>query len=131
MVGFCVSTMYIWLCCSDFDECVSSQFHDCSEHSHCFNLRGTYTCSCKEGFADLSENPLFPGRACSAELVGCDKCHYHGTCYSRGEEQQQMCECFQWYSGENCQVNLKGRWRCVYFHYFVLFLCLGTGIKVW
>ncbi|PNF37850.1 hypothetical protein B7P43_G07412 [Cryptotermes secundus] len=90
----------------DFDECESRQFHDCSEHAQCFNLRGTYTCSCQDGYTDLSENPLFPGRVCSAELIGCEKCHYHGTCYSRGDDQL-MCECFQWYAGENCHINLK------------------------
>lgn len=91
----------------DFDECTNIKFHDCSEHAQCFNLRGTYTCSCKEGFADLSENPLYPGRICSAELIGCERCHYHGTCYSRGDEQV-LCECFQWYAGESCHINLKG-----------------------
>lgn len=50
---------------TDFDECTSGQFHDCSEHAQCFNLRGTYTCSCLEGFADLSVNTLYPGRICS------------------------------------------------------------------
>ncbi|GFG33362.1 hypothetical protein Cfor_04066, partial [Coptotermes formosanus] len=90
----------------DFDECQSRQFHDCSEHAQCFNLRGTYTCSCNDGYTDLSENTLFPGRVCSAELIGCEKCHYHGTCYSRGDDQL-MCECFQWYAGENCHINLK------------------------
>lgn len=93
---------------SDFDECLSSRFHDCSENAHCFNLRGTYTCSCREGFTDLSENPVYPGRSCSAELIGCEGCRYHGTCYSRGSDEQVFCECFQWYSGVNCQVNLKG-----------------------
>ncbi|XP_017786883.1 PREDICTED: uncharacterized protein LOC108569731 [Nicrophorus vespilloides] len=90
----------------DFDECSDSRFHDCSEHSQCFNLRGTYTCSCREGFADLSENMLYPGRICSAELIGCEKCHYHGTCYTR-DDDQILCECFQWYAGDSCQVNLK------------------------
>ncbi|GLV34887.1 uncharacterized protein CBL_09367 [Carabus blaptoides fortunei] len=90
----------------DFDECTNIKFHDCSEHAQCFNLRGTYTCSCKEGFADLSENPLYPGRICSAELIGCERCHYHGTCYSRGDEQV-LCECFQWYAGDSCHINLK------------------------
>ncbi|KAL3274219.1 hypothetical protein HHI36_015631 [Cryptolaemus montrouzieri] len=91
---------------SDFNECQNTKFHDCSENAHCFNLKGTYTCSCKEGFSDLSENILYPGRVCSAELIGCEKCNYHGTCYSRGEDQV-ICECFQWYSGETCYVNLK------------------------
>lgn len=94
------------LVAEDFDECTSPQYHDCSEHAQCFNLKGTYTCSCKEGFADLSENVLYPGRICSAELIGCDKCHYHGTCYSRGDDQV-ICECFQWYAGESCHINLK------------------------
>ncbi|CAH1643888.1 unnamed protein product [Spodoptera littoralis] len=59
---------------SDFDECVSGQFHDCSEHAQCFNLRGTYTCSCLEGFADLSVNALYPGRICSVVLISLVVC---------------------------------------------------------
>lgn len=90
----------------DFDECKYPKFHDCSENAQCFNLKGTYTCSCKEGFADLSENILYPGRLCSAEIIGCERCNYHGTCYSLGENQH-LCECFQWYAGENCHINLK------------------------
>ncbi|XP_038219351.1 uncharacterized protein LOC119837692 [Zerene cesonia] len=90
---------------SDFDECLSSQFHDCSEHAKCFNLRGTYTCSCLEGFADLSVNTLYPGRICSSEAVGCDTCNYHGTCFDR--ESAVICECFKWYAGKTCQINLK------------------------
>lgn len=35
----------------DFNECENPKFHDCSENSQCFNLRGTYTCSCKEGYS--------------------------------------------------------------------------------
>lgn len=91
----------------DFDECSLNKFHDCSENAQCFNLRGTYTCSCKEGFADMSENMLYPGRICSAEQIGCERCNYHGTCYSRGGDEV-LCECFQWYTGESCHINLKG-----------------------
>ncbi|KAH1016151.1 hypothetical protein HUJ04_007421, partial [Dendroctonus ponderosae] len=90
----------------DFNECENPKFHDCSDNSQCFNLRGTYTCSCKEGYSDLSENMLYPGRICSAEQVGCEKCNYHGMCYSRGSEEV-LCECFHWYAGEFCQINLK------------------------
>lgn len=90
----------------DFDECKNPKYHDCSENAQCFNLKGTYTCSCKEGFADLSENTLYPGRICSAELIGCERCNYHGTCYSRGDERM-LCECFHWYSGDTCHINLK------------------------
>ncbi|KAI5636459.1 putative sperm flagellar membrane protein domain-containing protein [Phthorimaea operculella] len=91
---------------SDFDECTSGLFHDCSEHAQCFNLRGTYTCSCLEGYADLSVNNLYPGRICSAEPVGCELCNYHGSCYSR-DDQRVLCECFQWYAGSTCHINLK------------------------
>ncbi|XP_073958616.1 uncharacterized protein isoform X1 [Choristoneura fumiferana] len=91
---------------NDFDECLSGQFHDCSEHSQCFNLRGTYTCSCLEGYADLSVNSLYPGRICSAEPVGCERCNYHGACYSR-DDRRVLCECFQWYAGSTCHINLK------------------------
>lgn len=35
----------------DFNECENPKFHDCSENAKCFNLRGTYTCSCKEGYS--------------------------------------------------------------------------------
>ncbi|XP_076265189.1 uncharacterized protein LOC143199309 isoform X1 [Rhynchophorus ferrugineus] len=90
----------------DFNECDHAQFHDCSENAQCFNLKGSYTCSCKEGFSDLSENMLYPGRICSAEQVGCELCNYHGTCYSR-DTDDIMCECFHWYAGEFCQLNLK------------------------
>ena len=91
----------------DFNECTHAKYHDCSEYAQCFNLRGTYTCSCREGFADISENTMYPGRICSAEVVGCELCNYHGTCYTRGEDRV-ICECFQWYAGQYCHVNLKG-----------------------
>lgn len=107
----------------DFDECSNTQFHDCSENAYCFNLRGTYTCSCRENFIDLSENPAYPGRMCSAELIGCEMCNYHGTCYTPNSgnanepdnasftvsSNAQVCECFQWYTGASCQINLKGK----------------------
>uniref|UniRef100_A0A2S2R302 Sperm flagellar membrane protein n=1 Tax=Sipha flava TaxID=143950 RepID=A0A2S2R302_9HEMI len=94
------------LSAEDFDECTDSKFHDCSDNAKCFNLHGTYTCSCKEGFTDLSHNTQFPGRVCSSELIGCDVCNYHGTCYLSNQDQT-ICECFQWYAGKHCQFNLK------------------------
>ncbi|KAF4520034.1 hypothetical protein B566_EDAN008321 [Ephemera danica] len=94
---------------SDFDECASAQFHDCAEHAQCFNLRGTYTCSCQDGFSDLSPSARFPGRVCSAEVLGCEQCSFHGTCYTLGRgDERPRCDCFQWYAGETCKINLKG-----------------------
>jgi hypothetical protein len=92
----------------DYDECsgVKDINHDCSEFASCYNLLGTYTCSCREGFTDESENPVYPGRICVHELTGCELCHYHGTCITKPNDQL-LCECFQWYTGKNCQINLK------------------------
>lgn len=95
---------------------MSQQHHDCSENAYCFNLRGTYTCSCRDGFTDLSENPIYPGRVCSAEFIGCELCNYHGTCVdiiddhfdNVNQKSQHVCECYHWYAGTNCQYNLKG-----------------------
>ncbi|XP_050339539.1 uncharacterized protein LOC126765907 [Bactrocera neohumeralis] len=100
------------LAITDFNECAHGKFHDCSSHALCFNLQGTYTCSCKENFADLSGNRIYPGRICSAELVGCERCQYHGKCAIKKfnhpyTSEHVVCECFAWYTGSTCQLNLK------------------------
>jgi Calcium-binding EGF domain len=100
------------LASSDFDECSSAQFNDCSENAECFNFRGTYTCSCKEDFTDLSPSTKYPGRECTSEVLGCEKCNYHGTCYTLGRgDDRTYCDCFQWYAGDSCNINLKGSFR--------------------
>ncbi|XP_029175188.1 uncharacterized protein LOC114943684 [Nylanderia fulva] len=93
----------------DFDECASKEggpYHDCSPHAACFNLRGSYQCSCREGWADLSDNPAYPGRVCSQAPLGCAGCSNKGHCVTNSLGQE-MCECFPWHSGQRCQVNLK------------------------
>ncbi|KAL7302989.1 hypothetical protein TKK_0004215 [Trichogramma kaykai] len=92
----------------DFDECQAPNglHHDCSQNSACFNLKGTYQCSCKEGFADLSENSAFPGRICSQAPLGCTACNNKGMCV-KNNYGHEVCECFAWYSGQKCQINLK------------------------
>ncbi|XP_011310129.1 uncharacterized protein [Fopius arisanus] len=92
----------------DFDECSEEggPHHDCSPHAACFNIRGSYQCSCKEGWADLSENPAYPGRICSQAPLGCHRCNNKGHCVVNSYGQD-VCECFPWHSGQRCQVNLK------------------------
>lgn len=95
----------------DFDECSTEEggpHHDCSPHAACFNLRGSYQCSCKEGWADLSENSAYPGRVCSQAPLGCAGCNNKGHCITNSHGQE-ICECFPWHSGHRCQVNLKGK----------------------
>ncbi|EZA62920.1 63 kDa sperm flagellar membrane protein [Ooceraea biroi] len=86
----------------DFDECASKEngpHHDCSPHAACFNLRGSYQCSCREGWADLSENPAYPGRVCSQAPLGCTGCNNKGHCVTNSLGQE-VCECFPWHSGQ-------------------------------
>ncbi|XP_025602022.2 uncharacterized protein LOC105693639 isoform X3 [Athalia rosae] len=94
----------------DFDECATEEggpHHDCSPHAACFNLRGSYQCSCQEGWADLSDNlPAYPGRVCSQAPLGCAACNNKGLCVVN-TNGQEVCECFPWHSGQRCQVNLK------------------------
>ncbi|XP_053980859.1 uncharacterized protein LOC128877518 [Hylaeus volcanicus] len=93
----------------DFDECTTEEggpYHDCSPNAACFNLRGSYQCSCKEGWADLSENPSYPGRFCSQAPLGCPSCNNKGHCVTN-TNGHEVCECFPWHSGQRCQVNLK------------------------
>lgn len=88
---------------TDFDECQNLNDNDCSKNANCFNLKGTYTCSCRENFADISEmHSIYPGRRCTNEKIGCASCHFNGRC-----ALDTSCECFRWYFGPACQYNLK------------------------
>ncbi|XP_041674534.1 uncharacterized protein LOC108108683 isoform X3 [Drosophila eugracilis] len=95
----------------DFDECVDHNFNDCSINAHCLNLIGSYTCSCKTGYKDISDNDLYPGRNCSDNINRCAKCNYNGKCISESIHKGQLaitvCKCHSWYGGTKCQVNKK------------------------
>ncbi|KAJ8675200.1 hypothetical protein QAD02_010986, partial [Eretmocerus hayati] len=93
----------------DFNECTAESggpYHDCSPQAACINLKGTYQCSCKEGWADISENTAYPGRVCSQAALGCTACNNKGHCLVN-TYGQEVCECFPWYSGKKCQINMK------------------------
>ncbi|XP_032579857.1 uncharacterized protein LOC6620286 isoform X3 [Drosophila sechellia] len=100
-----------FLTIKDFDECRYEHFYDCSPNAQCFNLIGSYTCSCKEGYIDKSDNSLYPGRHCLNNIIGCDKCNYNGKCVNDSAEKSHkdivICKCNAWYIGTKCQVNLK------------------------
>lgn len=93
----------------DFDECMTKDggpYHDCSPQAVCFNRRGYYECSCKEGWTDVSDNPLYTGRQCSRLLTGCSSCNYKGHCI-KNSYGQTICECLPSHTGQHCQLNLK------------------------
>ncbi|XP_037082040.1 uncharacterized protein LOC119102687 [Pollicipes pollicipes] len=89
----------------DFDECQEADYNDCHAYAFCYNLVGTFTCSCKDGMVDMNVNES-PGRACSAESAGCKECSYSGECYTR-DDGATGCRCHRWYAGNRCQINLR------------------------
>lgn len=62
----------------------------------------------------------------AADLVGCDLCNYHGTCYLSNQDQT-ICECFQWYAGKHCQFNLKGTFSTTTLVAFVTTISPSVG----
>ncbi|XP_034139378.1 uncharacterized protein LOC117590645 [Drosophila guanche] len=112
----------------DFDECRHEHFHDCSINANCFNLAGSYTCSCLNGYIDISDNAIYPGRRCSNNIIGCEKCNYHGQCITTSLDKVSKlttaCQCFPWYAGTMCQLNLKILLICLIAIGAVLFILL-------
>lgn len=112
---------------TDFDECESEHDNDCSHNAQCYNLKGTYTCACRENYADASEvGSIYPGRKCTNDQIGCERCHFNGKCPT-----ERGCECYRWYFGPACQFNLKIILyaTCLLFvllliFLFVLFFCI-------
>ncbi|XP_044011635.1 uncharacterized protein LOC122854757 isoform X1 [Aphidius gifuensis] len=93
----------------DFNECLMQEggpYHDCSPQAYCLNRHGYYECLCKEGWKDITENSLYPGRFCTQTLVGCSSCNNYGHCLSNSYGKK-ICECFPWHTGQYCQYNLK------------------------
>ncbi|XP_034670514.1 uncharacterized protein LOC117902969 [Drosophila subobscura] len=112
----------------DFDECRHENFHDCSINASCFNLAGSYTCSCLNGYIDISDNAIYPGRRCSNNIIGCEKCNYHGKCITTSLDKVSkittVCQCLPWYAGTRCQLNLKILLICLIAIGAVLFILL-------
>ncbi|CAL8109579.1 unnamed protein product [Orchesella dallaii] len=89
----------------DFNECLYSEFNDCSPNAECLNVRGSYSCRCRAGFRDKSPKKHKPGRDCF-EMQGCPECNYKGHCRINGYGEP-FCECFRWFGGSKCHINLK------------------------
>lgn len=109
-----------------------SEFNDCSPNAECLNVRGSFTCRCRPGFRDKSPKKHKPGRDCFgkyilivlnmfiqeeqckirifffSEMQGCPECNYKGHCRINAHGEP-FCECFRWFGGSKCHINLKGR----------------------
>lgn len=92
---------------ADFDECSSVEHNDCSDNSECYNMQGSYTCSCRDGFYDLSGPDSLPGRVCSSATTECEQCSTNGKCLIDEDSAAIRCECRAWFAGRTCQINLK------------------------
>lgn len=53
------------LASEDFNECIFEDHNDCSTNANCFNTPGSYLCSCRDGFKDISD---LPGRECAGKV---------------------------------------------------------------
>ncbi len=51
----------------DFDECAHEDHNDCAVDARCTNTRGSYECSCNDGFHDLGGSDSPRGRVCSGK----------------------------------------------------------------
>ncbi|XP_046643778.1 mucin-17-like isoform X4 [Daphnia pulicaria] len=87
----------------DFDECSHEGHHDCSEFADCINEKGTYRCQCRPGYIDSEED----GRICLAERQDCEECSGHGRCVFEPISNEMSCICNKWFTGKECQINLK------------------------
>ncbi|KAL3070193.1 hypothetical protein niasHT_039386 [Heterodera trifolii] len=52
-------------CVEAINECLDRKLNDCSENAQCEDSKEGYTCKCRAGFLDASENAgKYPGRVC-------------------------------------------------------------------
>ncbi|XP_063596495.1 mucin-17-like isoform X3 [Penaeus indicus] len=91
------------LAAQDFDECSAVDHNDCSDKAHCFNTLGSFLCSCKDGYKDMD---IMPGRQCAVQTEQCAFCNFQGECIEKADGSYE-CRCLQWFSGEQCQINLR------------------------
>ena len=53
--------------------------------SNLSSSQGSYTCSCREGYLDLSADGD-PGRVCTSSSAECDLCNLNGRCVLEREQ---------------------------------------------
>uniref|UniRef100_A0AC34QH72 Uncharacterized protein n=1 Tax=Panagrolaimus sp. JU765 TaxID=591449 RepID=A0AC34QH72_9BILA len=97
-------------CIEAVNECLDSRLNDCSENAICEDAKEGYTCQCRTGFIDASNNATFyPGRVCnkpskpaddprvSHSLDSCDpnnpQCGSNARCTDGKSKGQFVCEC--------------------------------------
>jgi len=52
------------------NECSEPRLNDCHQNAHCIDTADSFSCQCKAGFADLSQDKLNkPGRLCQEREI--------------------------------------------------------------
>lgn len=88
----------------DFNECAGGE-HNCHSNALCKNSMGTYMCTCKRGYVDVSLlTGRLSGKVCEVHC-GSNSCKNMGTC---GDvDGHPVCKCTNGYTGKSCQVRKK------------------------
>ncbi|XP_076462431.1 mucin-13-like isoform X2 [Babylonia areolata] len=88
---------------SEFSHCVDKQHNYCDVNANCVHSLGSFTCTCRQGFDDVSPDVRdTPGERCTESC----SCENDGAC-KRDSSGNKYCECPDWYIGSNCETNGK------------------------
>ncbi|KAL8607187.1 hypothetical protein ACOMHN_009581 [Nucella lapillus] len=88
---------------SEFSHCVNKDYNYCDVSATCVHNLGSFTCTCRQGFDDVSPDVTnAPGERC-AKSCGCQN---NGTC-KRDPSGNTQCQCPGWYLGSHCGVDGK------------------------
>ncbi|KAI1731796.1 calcium-binding EGF domain-containing protein [Ditylenchus destructor] len=84
--------------CTVINECQFPQLNDCHPSAECIDQPTSFTCKCREGMRDLSQNRAKPGRICQPMINECrfphlNDCHQNAQCIDLDEGYQ--CKCNQ------------------------------------
>ncbi|XP_046374743.1 uncharacterized protein LOC124147935 isoform X1 [Haliotis rufescens] len=87
---------------TETNHCVERAHNYCDVNARCTHKMRSFTCSCNDGFVDVSPDKLrTPGEQCAVKCP----CRNNGTCDSVNGKTE--CRCPKWFIGSNCEINGK------------------------
>ncbi|RDD36690.1 Mucin-like protein [Trichoplax sp. H2] len=87
---------------SDFNECSSSQYNNCTGGQQCTNTVGSYNCSCRAGFTfNIASKLCIDLNECSAAVK---PCHVNATCTNTNGSYTCACNSHSAGDGKTCTL---------------------------